>query len=134
MGMKVSYLSRILLLLYVAAVCLLCFLHIGNGISMNDTWLGFPRDKVLHFLMFLPFPVLMYMAFHKPKPAGRPWRLIFFLLVTIVIGAIAGGAIELIQKATGYRSCDILDFRADCIGLLAGSIIMLIYGAISKKW
>lgn len=132
MVMKVSYLSRILLLLYVAAVCLLCFLHIGNGISMNDTWLGFPRDKVLHFLMFLPFPVLMYMAFHKP--AGKPWRLIFFLLVTIVIGAIAGGAIELIQKATGYRSCDILDFRADCIGLLAGCIIMLIYGAISKKW
>lgn len=132
MRTRISYVSRILLLLYATAVCLLCFLQLGNGLNMNETLLGFPKDKVLHFLMFLPFPVLMYLAFHKA--AGKPWRLIFFLLVTIIIGAAAGGAIELIQKTTGYRSCDILDFRADCIGLFAGSIAVLIYGAISKKW
>lgn len=99
---------------------------------MNDVWLGFPRDKVLHFLMFLPFPMLMYLAFHKA--VGKPWSLILFLAFAIVTGALAGGAIELIQKATGYRSCDIADFRADCIGLFAGSLITLIYAAISKKW
>ena len=44
------------------------------------------------------------------------------------------GAIELIQQETGYRSGDVLDFRADCIGLMTGAVLMLAYAAILKKW
>ncbi len=129
---KTIIIARILLLVYAAMVCLLCFMRLGNGIDMSSEWLGIPKDKIAHFFLFFPFPILMYAAFHMHR--GKPVRLILFLLLTLVIGAAAGAGIELIQMTTDYRSCDILDFRADCIGLLCGSILVMIYGAASRKW
>lgn len=124
--------SRILLFVYAAMVCALCFMRLGKGIDMSSEWLGIPKDKIAHFLLFFPFPILMYIAFHMHK--GRPVRLLLFLLLALIIGAAAGAGIELIQMTTGYRSCDIMDFRADCIGLLCGSIAVMTYGAASRKW
>ncbi|MBO8456500.1 MAG: VanZ family protein [Bacteroidetes bacterium] len=129
---KTIIIARILLLVYAAMVCLLCFMRLGNGIDMSSEWLGIPKDKIAHFFLFFPFPILMYAAFHMHR--SKPVRLILFLLLTLVIGAAAGAGIELIQMTTDYRSCDILDFRADCIGLLCGSILVMIYGAASRKW
>lgn len=129
---KTIIIARILLLVYAAMVCMLCFMRLGNGIDMSSEWLGIPKDKIAHFFLFFPFPILMYAAFHMHR--GKPVRLILFLLLTLVIGAAAGAGIELIQMTTDYRSCDILDFRADCIGLLCGSILVTIYGAASRKW
>lgn len=129
---KTIIIARILLLVYAAMVCMLCFMRLGNGIDMSSEWLGIPKDKIAHFFLFFPFPILMYAAFHMHR--GKPVRLILFLLLTLVIGAAAGAGIELIQMTTDYRSCDILDFRADCIGLLCGSILVMIYGAASRKW
>ena len=57
-----------------------------------------------------------------------------FMLATLIAGTAAGAGIEIIQQMTGYRSCDIMDFRADCLGLLAGAVLTTIYGAASKKW
>ena len=132
MKRKFTWLSRGLMLLYAMTVCLLCFTHFDGSINMNEEWFGIGKDKIAHFLMFLPFPILMYMAFHTHH--GNPWRLIIFMTVTILIGAAAGAGIELLQMTTKYRSCDILDFRADCIGLLAGSFLVMIYAAVSRKW
>lgn len=129
---KTIVISRILMSVYAATVCILCFMRLGNGIDMGSEWLGIPKDKIVHFFLFLPFPVLMYMAFHRHK--GKPDRLVLFLLLSILIGAAAGAGIELLQMTTGYRSCDIMDFRADCIGLLCGSIAVMTYGAASRKW
>lgn len=129
---KTIIIARILLLVYAAMVCMLCFMRLGNGIDMSSEWLGIPKDKIAHFFLFFPFPILMYAAFHMHR--SKPVRLILFLLLTLVIGAAAGAGIELIQMTTDYRSCDILDFRADCIGLLCGSILVMIYGAASRKW
>lgn len=132
MDKRLKYFSRILLGLYIIAVCLLCFMRFSTGIDMSSTWFGIPKDKVVHGLMFFPFPILMSMAFFRAN--GRPLKRIVFLTVCIIIGAIAGGAIELIQQETGYRSGDVLDFRADCIGLMTGAVLMLAYAAILKKW
>lgn len=129
---KKIIISRILMFVYAALVCVLCFARFGNGFDMNSEWLGIPKDKIAHFFLFLPFPILMYMAFHMHK--GKPVRLVLFMLLTLLIGAAAGAGIELIQMTTGYRSCDIMDFRADCVGLLCGSIAVMIYGAASRKW
>ena len=129
---RIITISRILMLVYAAMVCVLCFMRPGNGVDMSGEWLGIATDKIAHFFLFLPFPVLMYMAFHRHK--GKPVRLVLFLVLTLLIGAAAGAGIELIQLGTGYRSCDIMDFRADCIGLLCGSIAVMTYGAVSRKW
>ena len=132
MKKRTRYISRVLMLLYIAAVCLLCFADIRTDIGVNSTLLGIPADKIVHFTMFLPFPALMYAAFHRQE--RKPARFIVFMLATLISGAAAGAGIEIIQQMTGYRSCDIMDFRADCLGLLAGAVLTTIYGAASKKW
>jgi hypothetical protein len=53
----------LLFCLYIAAVAYLCFARPDEVPSLPETWFGLPADKVAHFLMFLPFPFLGYIAF-----------------------------------------------------------------------
>lgn len=125
------YFIRVILVVYLASVFLLCFLNMGNVPSMNMEWFGIPKDKVAHFLMFLPFPILMALTFSK-----RSWstgKFMLFLLMTAVSGAAAGGGIELLQGLSEYRSCDINDFKADCIGIAVGIALSLCGWAAAKR-
>lgn len=117
------YLSRIVLVLYVISVCLLCFLNLGTGVDMGAEWFGIPKDKIAHFLMFFPYPALVTLVFCKQ--GWKTSRFVGFLLVVLVSGIAAGGLIEIIQGLSDYRSCDIKDFRADCIGLFSGALLTL---------
>ncbi len=116
-------LSRLILVLYMVSVCLLCFLNLGTDSDMSPEWFGIPKDKIAHFLMFFPYPAIIALVFCKS--GWNPVKFIGFLLVVLVSGIVIGGSIELIQGMTGYRSCDIKDFRADCIGLFTGTLLTL---------
>lgn len=121
-GFKI-YLSRIVLALYFITLCLLCFLNFGPGTDMSAEWFGIPKDKIAHFLMFFPYPALVTLVFCR-SGWGAP-RFVGFLLLVLVSGIIAGGAIELLQGLSKYRSCDLADFRADCLGLFSGAVLTL---------
>lgn len=125
------YLIRIILAVYIASVFLLCFLNMGNAPSIRMEWFGIPTDKVAHFLMFLPFPVLMTLTFSKKSWSSG--RFLLFMLLTAVAGAAAGGGIELLQGLSEYRSCDINDFKADCIGIAVGIILSLCGWAAARR-
>ena len=127
MKKRTRYISRVLMLLYIAAVCLLCFADIRTDIGVNSTLLGIPADKIVHFTMFLPFPALMYAAFHRQE--RKPARLIVFMLATLIAGTAAGAGIEIIQQMTGYRSCDMTDLLADFCGLAAAVLILQVFEA-----
>ncbi len=124
--------SRVLLALYFLAIGVLCFSHFDSGMDLPATFWGIPQDKLAHFLMFLPYPILATLALHLP--AGKPRSLILFLLWVVIAGGVIAGATELIQGTTGYREADIADFRADCLGIFTGAVLTLIYGAVSRKW
>ncbi|MCM1178492.1 MAG: VanZ family protein [Clostridium sp.] len=125
--------SRILLVLYFIAVCTLCFIKIDSGIDLGQgSWFGVPKDKIAHFLMFLPYPVITWLAFRNEN--GRPASLLMFMLAVTVIGIVIGGTTEIIQGLTDYRSADINDLRADSIGIFTGSILVVIYASISRRW
>lgn len=117
-------LPRLVLAAYLLSVCLLCFLNLGPETDMSAEWFGIPKDKIAHFAMFFPYPGLVASVFCKT--GWKPARTVGFLLLVLVSGIAAGGAIELIQGLTGYRSADIGDFRADCIGLFAGTVLTLV--------
>ena len=129
---KARTISRYLLILYIIAVAILCFGRFSGGIDMSSEWFGIPKDKIVHFAMFLPYPVLMYMAFYQT--GHKPAYLVLFLCAIIAVGGILAGTTELIQGLLAYRSADINDFRADCLGILTGSILTTAYSAIAKKW
>jgi len=123
--------SSALLVLYFAAVCLLCFMKFDSGIDFSTKWFGLPKDKVVHFMMFLPYPALVYGALYRKS--GKAFKFIVFMATVIIAGITIAGATELIQGMTDYRSADIYDLRADSLGILAGSTAVMIYATVSKK-
>ena len=114
--------------IYIMAVFYLCFAKPDDMPSIEISFFGLPIDKVVHFLMFLPFPILAFKALDSENlKSGRR-----ILLISGI--AAAGGAIatltEFMQGYLSYRSEDPYDLFADFIGLctgIAGVIIYLIF-------
>lgn len=122
----------IIFCIYMAAVAAVCFLRPDNLPDLKtDNWLGIPVDKLLHFLMFLPFPILSGAAFiHADRAVTR--QLLCLILLGIIGAATAYGT-EIIQGETGYRSYEIADFYADITGIATGIIISAGYMIINRR-
>lgn len=123
--MKGKYISITLFCLYLITIAMLCFMRGEQLPDLPTTWFGIPADKVVHMLMFLPFPMLSYQVFH-PDNAGKTRQYATLVLLT-VIGAGVALATEKLQGVLEYRAEDKLDMAADFIGLIAGSAICFIY-------
>ena len=120
----------IIFCLYIAAVLYLCFAKPDDVPSIEISFFGLPIDKVAHFLMFIPFPLLAFLTFDtEDSKAGRRT----LLLLGVVAAGIAVAALtELIQGYLAYRSEDAFDLLADSIGLGAGVAVVIIYLIIRK--
>lgn len=130
--MKIRRIIFILLFcLYIAAVAYLCFASPDDVPSLPESWLGLPADKVAHFLMFLPFPFLGFIAFESAGMTA--WKRALLLFGLIATGFAAAIGTEHIQAHTGYRSAESLDLVADTIGLTAGGLLTFIYISIRSR-
>lgn len=124
--------ARVVFLIYMALLCAVFFVRFEGGLAKVPYELfGIPMDKIVHFIMFLPFPFLAWSSFYGSK--GKPWSMVMFMTAVLVTGVAAAGSTEIIQGLTEYRSRDITDFRADCLGLLTGSLATLAYGVVTKR-
>ena len=131
MKANLKKISLALFCIYLAAVAALCFLRPSSLPEMNiKTFLGLPIDKVLHFIMFFPYPVLSGLSFmYRRFSLGRNFLI---LLVLTIAGAGLAYGTEVIQRETGYRSYDMGDYIADMAGMAAGAILTLIFIIIQK--
>ena len=122
---RTRIISLILFCLYIIAVGYLCFAKPDDIPSVEISFFGLPIDKVAHFLMFLPFPLLAFLTFDtEDSKAGRRT----LLLLGIVAAGIALAALtEFIQGYLAYRSEDTFDLLSDCMGLGTGVIAVIIY-------
>ena len=121
---KQRTLARILFVLYLIAVAWLCFGKFDSTHDVPRSFLGIPTDKVVHFLMFLPFPILAYLAFGRHRE--KWWSSVLWIFAAFLIGALLAGGTEIGQASlTTYRSGDPTDFLADLIALATGSVIVL---------
>lgn len=131
---RLKALSIVAFCIYLAAVAVLCFIRPSSLPEIDiKTFLGIPIDKILHFIMFLPYPVLSGMVFIS-KEQKRP-AIISTLLILALTGIGVAYGTEMIQSHTDYRSYEIADFYADIAGIAAGSIITascLIYTRLKK--
>ena len=127
---RTRIISLILFCLYIIAVGYLCFAKPDDIPSVEISFFGLPIDKVAHFLMFLPFPLLAFLTFDtEDSKAGRRT----LLLLGVVAAGIAVAALtELIQGYLAYRSEDAFDLLADSIGLGAGIAVVIIYLIIRR--
>ena len=113
-------------ILYLGALVYLCF---GNPAAVFDVprslW-GIPIDKVIHFLMFFPYPFFAQAAFYFKNR----WRSLVFVIIT---GIIFCFAFELLQdKITTYRTSDSWDLFYNVAAVTAGSSIIALFTFFKK--
>lgn len=119
----VKYISTAILFLYLMSVVVLCMIQTDTLPHVEVEWFGIPADKIVHFLMFFPFPILTWLAFFKDEENKLKKTAI---LATVVAGGIVLAAgTEVAQAFTEYREGDILDFAADCAGMAAGFAVVV---------
>lgn len=110
--------------LYIIGVMYLCFAKPDDMPQLPQLLFGLPADKVGHFLMFLPFPLLGYMVFANKDMA--PARKLILLSILVICGLGMAIGTEQVQAALEYRSADMKDFATDALGLAVGGLATLI--------
>ncbi|MBQ8061516.1 MAG: VanZ family protein [Bacteroidales bacterium] len=129
---KRNIIGLVLLLAYLGAVAWCCFGHFDNLPSVQKEFFGIPTDKIVHFIMFLPFPILSFWTFDYL--AGKTWKVILLVFVLFLIGVLLAAGTEIGQSFTSYRSSDPRDFAADLLALAVSSIaVLVIYFAGHKR-
>ena len=116
---------------YIVAVLCLTLLDLSDKTpELPKYFLGIPMDKIAHFLMFLPYPVIAYIAF---RPSGeRKWAHLLVLTAVFAVGIGMAIGTERLQGLADYRSYEIEDFYADVFGMECSSLITALYIIIKK--
>ena len=117
--------------LYIAAVAYLCFAKPEDVPPLPELWLGLPADKVAHSMMFLPFPILGYIAFEGSEM--NIWKRVLLIIALVITGLAAAIGTEHIQALLAYRSAEIEDLAADGIGLACGGLAAFFYTLIRQR-
>ena len=131
MKLKVKHIPSIMLCIYIVVVAVLCFMKTDSLPSVELHFLGIPIDKLAHFIMFMPYPILVYLMFFDRNRS----RLLDLCILAVCIAMGIGTAIgtEQLQAMTQYRTPDINDVYADMKGMAPGCIGVLIYILIKKR-
>jgi VanZ family protein len=124
------YIWAVILCCYFAAVIFLCLARPQQIPSLEKMIWGIPADKIAHFLMFLPYPVIAYIAF-KPS-TGRKWAHLLVLIVVFAVGIGLAIGTERLQGLSDYRSYEIEDFYADVFGMECSAVIIALYIIIKR--
>lgn len=125
MKRKTIVISRVLMVLYFAALAYLCFGHFNNMPKVPRIIMGFEADKIVHFAMFLPFPILFYLS--AGREYSKIWQGCLFATIIFISGCMIGAGTELMQGiCTNYRTPDIADFKADAAAIAFSSVIVFL--------
>ena len=117
----------VVFLVYVALVAWLCFGSFKPTPSIPRSLWGIATDKIVHFLMFLPFPILGTMAFDFRSW----WRA---LACSMLMANIVAFLFERLQSVlTSHRITDAKDLNANLLGITLGLLITIVIGLIAKK-
>lgn len=122
---------KILFVLYIIAVLYLCFGHFSNVHGIKWSYFGIPTDKIVHFLMFFPFPILFYLSFEWKT--RNVWHSIILTAGIMILGYVIAAGSELGQGLTTYRSMDLKDFRADSLAVAACSVLVFFTDIFKKR-
>ena len=117
-------LARAVFGLYVVAVAVLCFARFPSTPDVPREFMGIPMDKLVHFLMFFPFPLLAFLAFDRWTVKFR--QSVLWSLGSFLVGGAFAAATELVQSRLPWRSGDPADFKADLIALGAATLLVFL--------
>ncbi len=127
--MKVSPVKRISVVLLILYIGVLCYLYFGNPMTPEElpkTFLSLPMDKIAHFLMILPLPILLFWSFAKSHSIKELGIISFFSILFVSI-------LEGTQNAINpQRQSEFYDLLANYVSIVFVSLIILI-GILTKR-
>jgi VanZ family protein len=82
------------------------------------------EDKIYHFIEYGIFSFLLFLAFYHSRKEFLKKN---FFLLSCIIGITYGLSDEIHQSFVPGRSCEFLDFVADCLGILLVQIGIWLY-------
>lgn len=126
--MKRTTLFRILTILYLGLVAWLCFSNMESLSEVPRSIWGIETDKLVHFAMFLPFPVLAYLCFRTGKMGFG--AIVGLIVLIFAAGCLLAWSTEYVQGLLPYRTKDSVDWRADVIALAISSSVMFLISVI----
>ena len=106
--------------LYVGLLLLGSVVPIGNqasNILMDNYTLDIRWDYLLHALIYLPLPLILF--YGRRSIAGSGAIRLIFLSVFIPV------LFEILQMAIPYRSFNINDMIANCFGVVLGWVLVV---------
>ena len=122
---------KILFWTYLSAVFFLClYTFKDTGIDLSIYFFGISADRIVHFIMFLPYPTSAWFAIEGwfKKLSGRyAIAILFFSGIALAIFA------ETLQRLNPNRDFDPRDILANMLGIFVGTIILLILKAVVKN-
>ena len=125
MTTNIKRISSVLFCIYIIAVITLCLIHTDSMPELPKSLFGIPIDKIVHFIMFLPFMILGYSTFN---PVDKSiYRKFAVLMILSILGCAFALATERLQGMTSYRSYELMDIATDCSAIAAGTLIILTY-------
>ena len=117
----------VLFCLYMAGVAWLYFSSGEVSFELPKSLFGIPFDKVVHYSMFLPFPILFTLALDFRSW----WRT---LSISSLLAVAIAFLFETLQsRITETRVTDPADLNANVLGITTGLAIMVIAGLIARK-
>lgn len=119
-------------IVYLLAVLYLCFGKFENTPDFPWSFLGIPSDKLVHFCMFFPYPILAFLAFDRFT--DTPKSTFLFSGITWVLGLLLAVATEWGQAhLTDYRSGDPWDLLADALAITLSTILVIFWDLSKQK-
>ena len=119
-------------IVYLLAVLYLCFGKFENTPDLPWSFLGIPSDKLVHFCMFFPFPILAFLAFDRFT--DTPKSTFLFSGITWVLGLLLAVATEWGQAhLTDYRGGDPWDLLADVLAITLSTILVIFWDLSKQK-
>lgn len=119
-------------IVYLLAVLYLCFGKFENTPDIPWSFLGIPSDKLVHFCMFFPYPILAFLAFDRFTDTSKSTFL--FSGITWVLGLLLAVATEWGQAhLTDYRSGDPWDLLADALAITLSTILVIFWDLSKQK-
>jgi len=131
MRLRKRHISLIAFCVYIAAVAYICFSKPEALPDFRPDLFGIPFDKIVHFLMFTPYPPLAYLAF-RPSDEKK-WLHLAILTVIFFTGTGLAMGTEKLQGFSEYRSFEMEDFYADVLGMEFSTLITAIFIIFKKK-
>ena len=119
-------------IVYLLAVLYLCFGKFENTPDLPWSFLGIPSDKLVHFCMFFPYPILAFLAFDRFT--DTPKSTFLFSGITWVLGLLLAVATEWGQAhLTDYRCGDPWDLLADVLAITLSTILVIFWDLSKQK-